>query len=75
MNCTGCKRNHGEYSRDDLEAAGWFVWRADAHVRYHGVVLCPACRRRAHNEDAFGGQLPTAELEAAASRPAAEARP
>lgn len=43
------------------------MWSSAAHVRFHGVVLCPECRMRAENEDSYGRLWPTAELEEMAS--------
>ena len=70
MSCTGCKRRsnlNANASREEWAAAGWFIWRAGAPARFTGVLLCPACRLRAENTDAFGQRWPTAELEELAS--------
>lgn len=63
MTCTGCKRRPGARRGRSHVANGWFMWTRGAELRFHGVVLCPECRKKPTNTDAYGEVLPTAELE------------
>lgn len=52
MVCVSCARKtdyRGVWTEEETErlrTAGWFVYDLDQPVRFHGVVLCPACRAR-----------------------------